>query len=176
MMLLPRLQSFFPDRFGVFAEERHLPVPGCVIAYPHSSSAVGVEHVETVSHGQSYDPRTHTTIRHDRRTGTMLRTRYRHVVEASYKNPQLSEQEFRTKLATLRIGERLVRDRGGVCCERVVPVRPPWLRRTTNTATHALVERLRQQHFYQTCPPLESVIATDSRPDAAARLRRQMGE
>ena len=136
----------------------------------------GVEHVEMVSRGQSFDPRTHTTIRHDRRTGTALRTTYKHVVEASYKTPQLWEQEFRTKLATLPIGERLVRDRGGVRRERVVPVRPPWLRRITDTSTHTLIERLRQQHIYQTCAPPESADALDARPDAAARLRRRIEE
>src|SRR5207248_7838446 len=81
--------------------------------------ANGAERIETVSRGATFDPRTHFTRERSRRVGTMFRTRYRQVVEASYKTPQLVEQEFRTRLATLRIGERFVRDRRGVRHEHV---------------------------------------------------------
>jgi len=42
----------------------------------------GAERVETVSRTESFDPRTPTTLRHDRRTGTVFRPRYREIVEA----------------------------------------------------------------------------------------------
>ncbi len=44
-----------------------------------------------------------------RRVGTAFLTRHRHVTEEHYKSPQLHEQELRTRLATLKVGERLVR-------------------------------------------------------------------
>src|SRR5439155_10364924 len=105
----------------------------------------GFERVETVSRGETFDPKTHITLRRDRRLGMIFRTRYRHVIEPSYKTPQLWEQEFRTQLATLQIGERLVRDRTGVRRERVTPVRSPWLRPISDASTKDLIEHLRQQ-------------------------------
>ena len=41
-------------------------------------------------------------------SATSYRSRFRHVTDAAYKTPQLHEQEFRTQLATLRVGERIV--------------------------------------------------------------------
>ena len=49
------------------------------------------------------------SVRHDRRTGTSFRPRYHPLTEAYYKPPALVEQEFRTALATLGVGERLGR-------------------------------------------------------------------
>jgi hypothetical protein len=134
----------------------------------------GVERVETASHGASYDPRTHETLRRDGRTATALRPRYRKVADAYYKSPLLHEQEFRTKLATLRVGERLVRDRGGVRCERVRPVRAPWGRPVSDASTRALIDRLRDSPIYLPCPSADPAPATHP-PDAAARLRAAGG-
>jgi hypothetical protein len=131
----------------------------------------GVERVPMVSLGEASDPRSETMIRRDRRTGTTLRTRYRQVAEPSYKTPQLHDQEFRTKLATLRVGQRLVRDRSGVRYERVHLVRSPWLRPISDASTQALIERIRQEPVYQSCPPQEPEPNPQSLPDAAARLR-----
>jgi hypothetical protein len=132
----------------------------------------GVERVDTVSRGETFDPQSHTVVRRDRRTGMALRTRYRHVIDPSYKTPQLWEQEYRTQLATLRIGERLVRDRDGVRRERVRPVRAPWLRRITDASTRALIEHLRRQPIYQPSSPLPDPARTvKPLPDAAERLR-----
>ena len=47
------------------------------------------------------------------------RARMRLVIDPYYASPSLQEQQFKTRLATLRIGERLVRDRRGVRQERV---------------------------------------------------------
>jgi hypothetical protein len=110
---------------------------------------------------------------HLERIGPTVQTRFRHVVEATYKTPQLHEQEYRTALATLRLGERLVRDRDGVVRERVRPVRPPWFRDVSDAATRAVIERLRRQPIY--LPNSEPAPAAGQLsavlPDAAARLR-----
>jgi len=134
----------------------------------------GVERVATVSRGGTFDPGGHTTVRRDLRTGTALHPRYRRLVEASYKTPQLQEQEFRTALATLRVGERLVRDRSGVRRERVIPVRPPWLRRISDASTRALIERIRRQPIYLTGPPSTPVQVEEVLPDAAARMQERI--
>ncbi len=133
--------------------------------------ADGVRAVMTESHGESSGPRGH---RQERRTGTAFVARYRHIVEATYKSPQLQEQEYRTKLATLRLGERLVRDRRGVRRERVKPVRSPWRRPITEASTRSLVAQVRRQPIYLPCPqevPAAGVVPTRRLPDAANRLR-----
>ncbi len=130
----------------------------------------GAERITTASRGESYDSRTGAT-RHDQRTGTALRTRYRSVSEPSYKSPQVQEQEFRTALATLRVGERLVRDRCGVRRERVRPARPPWFRPVSDASTRALIQRLRRQPIYRPGRAPEPAGATEALPDAADRLR-----
>jgi hypothetical protein len=135
----------------------------------------GVERVETESRGESFAGGNTHSLRHERRIATVIRTKYRHLVDAYYKTPQLCEQEYRTTLATLQIGERLVRDRSGVRRERVTLVRPPWRRQISDASTRALIERLRRQPIYQTCPPPEPTTdIADTFPDAAARLRSQM--
>jgi hypothetical protein len=107
------------------------------------------------------------------RSRTAYLARYREVIDAHYKTPQLHEQEFETRLATLRIGERLVRDRGGVRSERVSPVRPPWFRRITEMSTRSIIERIRRQPIYLPCLPPEPVTPAAEFPDAASRLRAQ---
>lgn len=131
----------------------------------------GFERVETSSRGEAIDPRSRETVRLDGRTGTALRTRYRQLSEDYYKTPQLHEQEYRTKLATLRIGERLVRDREGVRSERVRPLRPPWLRWVSDASTRSLIERIRRDAIYQPCPVPQPAPSADPLPDAALRLR-----
>lgn len=59
--------------------------------------------------------------RRNRQTGRSFGTRYRVVVGEHDKTPRLREREGRTKLATLSVGERLVRDLAGVQLERVIP-------------------------------------------------------
>jgi hypothetical protein len=133
--------------------------------------ADGPERVATVSHGEAVDPRTGATVRRERRTGMAVRTRYWNVTEATYKTPSVHEQEFRTALATLRIGERLVRDRYGVRRELVRPVRSPWLRPVPDEGTRALIERIRKQPIYQPCPPADPAQPASSPYSAAERLR-----
>jgi len=61
----------------------------------------------------------------------------RHEVrEPHYQPPNLQEQLYRTRLATLRVGERLVRDRWDVRRERVQRLRHP-ADRTTSKSGHA---------------------------------------
>ena len=107
----------------------------------------------------------------DGRPRTIFLARYRPVVDAYYKTPQLQEQEFRTRLATLRIGERLVRDRDGVRRERVSPVRSPWFRRISDVSTRAIIERIRRQPIYLPATPPEPAERFEPLPDAATRLR-----
>jgi len=142
------------------------------VLYTRSRSLpAGVERIATVSRGESHDPRTGTAIRRDRRTGTVLRTLYRYIAEATYKTPQVHEQEFKTALATLRVGERFVRDRDGIRRERVRLARPSWFKRISDTTTRALIERLRRQPIYLPPPPPKPLPAPESLPDAAARIR-----
>ncbi len=98
----------------------------------------------------------------------------RHVDDPYYRAPQLQEQEFRTRLATLRVGERFVRDRAGVRRERVKPVRSPWFRRISADFTRSLIARLRQQPIYLPCPT-EPDAKSQALPDAAERLQRGDG-
>jgi hypothetical protein len=94
-------------------------------------------------------------------------TRVRQVIDPYYKSPALQEQEFRTRLATLRVGERLVRDRRGVRRERVRMLRPPT---GFADATRVAIARVRRQPLYLPPPP-EPPPAPSA--EAAARLRER---
>jgi hypothetical protein len=130
----------------------------------------GVDPVETHSHGETTDPHGLVT-RQDARSGTTFLPRYRDAEEAYFKSPQLQEQEYRTALATLRIGERFVRDRSGVRRERLRPLRPPRRWRPFADRTREMIARIRLGPLYlpavAPAPPDESAAL----PDAAARLR-----
>jgi hypothetical protein len=104
------------------------------------------------------------------RGGTAFRTRYREVVEAHYKTPQLHEQEFRTKLATLKVGERLVRDLSGVRFERVIPLGPSRPLGLSEAYALAAIGRIRRQPIYLPVPPA-APSKSEPLPDAAALLR-----
>lgn len=139
--------------------------------------ADGATPVPTVSHGESVSPHG-TTLRRDRRTGTAFLTRYRRTVEEHYKSPQLHEQELRTALATLRIGERWVRDRTGVWRERVKPLPPSRPGGLEAVYARAAIARVRQQPLYQPClpPPAPSAGATPARTLGAAAVLRRRAE
>ncbi len=92
-----------------------------------------------------------------------------HVEEAYYKTPQLQEQEYRTRLATLRVGERIVRDRFGVRRERVHMLRPPF---DFEGETRAAIDRIRRQPYFVPPLPLQAITAAKKLPDAAERLQR----
>ena len=131
----------------------------------------GVEAVTTESHGEASDPHGDIT-RRDSRRGTAFLTRYREQTEDVYVSPQLHEQQYRTALATLRIGERFVRDRRGVRRERVHPLRPPRPRDQFARRTRDAIERVRSSPLY--LPPASEPVAKHSiAPDAAERLRSQ---
>jgi hypothetical protein len=135
----------------------------------------GVERMDTTSRSERFDPKTRLIVQRERRWGTTFKTRYRHLEEEHYKTPQVWEQEYRTQLATLRIGERLVRDRGGVRRERVAPLRSSWWRPVCDASSRALIERIRRQPIYQPCVPPEPAPPETPVPDAAARMRSQAG-
>ncbi len=133
----------------------------------------GVRPVTTESRAETTDPGA-GTLRHERRTTTAFLSRQRLVSEAVYKSPGLQEQEFRTRLATLGVGERLIRDRRGVWYERVTPLRPPRrLRGAFDAFTRQAIARIRQQDCYSPCTPEESPLPAPEFPDAAVRLRQR---
>jgi hypothetical protein len=129
----------------------------------------GIEARATESRGESMGPHG-STGRHDTRTGMAFVTRYREEADAYFKTPQLHEQEYRTRIATLRVGERLVRDRVGVRTERVRLLRPPHRWRPFDERTRAMIERIRRQPMYLPPEPLAAVAAAPTPIDAAARL------
>lgn len=95
------------------------------------------------------------------------------VTEEYYQTPHLQEQQWRMRLATLRIGERLVRDRQGVTRERVRMLRSPLLRGGFEDGTRNVIDRIRHQPIYLHLPA-EPSPTTTSFPDAATRLRNEM--
>jgi hypothetical protein len=103
--------------------------------------------------------------------GGGFRRWYRAVTDSYFKAPQLQEQEYRTALATLRIGERFVRDRGGVCRERVRMLRAPGGPEAFTAQTREVIERVRSQPLYLP-PPSAVEPPKEALPDAALRLQR----
>jgi len=99
--------------------------------------------------------------------------RFERVTDAYFKSPDLHAQEYRTRLATLRVGERLVRDRGGVHLERLRPVRAPWFRRITDEQTRAIITRIRRQPIYLPAPDPSPPPGASILPNAAERLRQR---
>lgn len=95
------------------------------------------------------------------------------VTDPYYKQPSLQEQEFRTRLATLRVGERYVRDRHHVWRERLRPVRSPWLRRVTDASTRSLIARVRRHPFYRPSPPPDAPPPAPDQRQTAAMLKRR---
>jgi hypothetical protein len=103
--------------------------------------------------------------------GTPWRHRMREVIDPYYKAPSLQEQEFRTRLATLRIGERLVRDRRGVWPERVRMLRRPAVPGGFEETTRGVIGRVRRQPLY-TPPALPGRdVSGPTFPDAGSRLQ-----
>ena len=91
--------------------------------------------------------------------------RFRETSEAHYMPPSLQEQQYRTRLATLRLGERLVRDRRGVRSERVKLLRPPRRWRPFDERTRSLIARVRSQSFYlPVVPPGPQWCGPDAGP------------
>jgi hypothetical protein len=104
------------------------------------------------------------------------RARVREVIDPYYKSPSLQEQEFRTRLATLRVGERLVRVRRRVRRERVRMIRPPSVPGGFEAFTRDAIARVRQQPIYLPAVSPDATPEAEPLPDAAARLRAQRGE
>lgn len=102
--------------------------------------------------------------------GAPWRARVREVTDPYYAPPSLQEQAFRTTLATLRVGERLVRDRRGVRSERVRMLKPPHGAAAFEDATRSLIARVRSKPPYLAPLPAEPPQPPTDRPDAASRL------
>jgi hypothetical protein len=102
---------------------------------------------------------------------TPVRVRLRRVLDPHFQSPSLQEQVFRTRLATLRVGERIVRSRRRVRRERVPMLRPPCVPGGFEAWTRTVIERVRDHPIYS--PPLRPEPAPDHEvlPNAAARLR-----
>jgi hypothetical protein len=132
----------------------------------------GTEAVATESRGEATDPRGGVD-RRDTRTGTALIGRYRAEAEDHYQTPQVQEQRYRTALATLRIGERLVRDRRGVRRERVRCLTPPRPRGRFGERTREAIGRVRRQPMYLPPPQVPRPPAATPPPNAALRLRAE---
>lgn len=130
------------------------------------------ERRETVTRGETFGPHGYPLLLEDRRTGTAIFPRFTARTEPHYKTPQLIEQEYRTMLATLRIGERIVRDRDGVFRQGVRRVKSPWLRPVTDNRTRKMIELLRAGPLYSPAKSaLENAASEGAAEGAAARLR-----
>jgi hypothetical protein len=102
--------------------------------------------------------------------------RFRNVIDPYYKPPSLQHQEYATRLATLRVGERLVRDRTGVRQERVPMLHPPGAPGGFGAYTRAVIDRIRERPIYLPPLPAEQPIIRTELPDAALRLREGRGD
>ena len=123
--------------------------------------------VATHSHGERYDRHGRLTGR-DERSGQSALPGFRSAAEAYFKSPQLQEQEYRTRLATLRVGERMVLDRSGVRRERVRKARDPRPGRQFEATTRSVIERIRSEPLYLTAPEAVPELRL---PSAAEQLR-----
>ena len=129
----------------------------------------GHREIETMSSGESmsFDVRSgklDDAVRRDERTGTHFLPEYETVVEEVYKTPQLHLQEFKTKIATLQVGECLVRDKDGVRLERVTILGEPWKLGLTAIRTRKAIEAIRSRPCYRvpasSTPPSSAPPAT----------------
>jgi hypothetical protein len=102
---------------------------------------------------------------------TPWRARMRQVIDPYFKSPSLQEQEFRTRLALLRVGERLVRTRDGVHRERVRLLRPPAVPGGFEAFTREVIARIRSRPIFLAPLADGAPPAAEGRPDAAQRLR-----
>lgn len=138
------------------------------------TAGLGVERLTTESSGESFDAHGRHAGR-DHRSGTAFVPRTDEVREPHYKSPSLQEQEYRTRLATLGVGERFVRDRVGVRRERVRMLLPARPRREFETRTQDVIERIRQQPIYLPPETAGQAALPDYMPGAAERLRGEGG-
>jgi hypothetical protein len=132
----------------------------------------GTEIVSNESRAEIVELHTKTR-RTERRSGTAHVPSYRSVSEPHYKTPGLHEQEFRTRLATFRVGERIVRHRTGVWRERVRRLRSHFLWTDFTAYTRAVIERIRRQPIYLPGRADEPPRVAEPFPDAAKRLRQR---
>src|SRR5205823_893137 len=95
---------------------------------------------------------------------------FREIDEPHYKSPQLQEQEFRTQLARLRVGERIVRDRHAVRRERVARLRPP--NKDFEARTREAIQRVRRRPTYLAARSIQQP-ADRSEPRGAAAVLRE---
>lgn len=124
----------------------------------------------------TFDPMAvHFTRPRTLQDGAPPRAKARRVRDRYYKPPSLQEQEFRTRLATLRAGERYVRDRGQVCREQVRLLPAPRVPGGFDAFTRSAIERIRSQPLNLPPAPLDTTPPAEPLPDAAARLSVEAG-
>ncbi len=110
----------------------------------------GVEQVKTVSKGKSSSQNGNSRI--DEREGVAFVAKQRVVIEEYYKTSQMHEQDWKTALVNLNVGQRIVHDMLGVRKETVEMAGPPWPLGLTKTRLPDALERLRNcLHFSEVC-------------------------
>ncbi len=115
---------------------------------------VGHEEVKNKSKGKSKDEEGRT--RTDEREGTSLRPIYEDVPEEVKKTPLIHEAEYRRKVSSLLVGERLLRTLAGVeehtGKNKVTILRSPWPLSLTATKTRQAIEQIRSRSEYDPPP------------------------
>jgi hypothetical protein len=114
-------------------------------------------------------------LRRDERLGVSFRPIFKKITDVYYKTPELHLQEFRTKLSTLVVGHRLVRDLDGVREEHVVLPREPWALGLTARRNREAIERIRRQPIYRS-PSWPQLVPQEGKTATAADRLRRMGE
>ncbi len=106
----------------------------------------GYDEIKNVSKGRRKGPDGNWI--EDTREGITYLGKYRPKIEETYKTPQLHEQEFKTKLAQLKKGERFVKDYTGVRKEYVPMLEEPWPLGLTDIRTRKAIARIRSSHHF----------------------------
>lgn len=137
----------------------------------------GHREIETTSSGESrsfdvVSGKLANAVRHDERTGKHFLPEYETVVEEVYKTPALHLQEFKSKVATLQVGECLVRDKDGVRLERVTMLGEAWKLGLTPIRTQKAITAIRARECYRTPEsPLPPPPAPPPPPPAPKRRK-----
>ena len=97
--------------------------------------------------------------RNDSRESVSYLPRQNVAVDQYYKSSQLQQQEWAKKLATLQVGERIVRDMNGVRLEKVTPLGEPFPCGLTAIRTLKAIDRIRSK------PPFQAVQYKPTLPE-----------
>lgn len=92
------------------------------------------EHNKRVTHGKAYRPIQGVRI------------------DQTFYNPQQHEAEYRQKLTSLKVGQRIVSDMDGVRLETVEMLPEPWPLGLTKIRTEKAISRIRSREYYRSWP------------------------